>query len=238
MPQPDRASTPLHLTRLVMTAANSKKEKARRAPACLLLRVASCLMRGCLQHCVTGNTAHLSRPVASLRVWRWTPNSVATLRTLFSLIRQSGGRVPCLTAFPIAEGCIGPGREASGLRSSGACFLCVIFWFLLPLPSTDVPLFCCHASQHIDPQKKKSAAFCLIFFEFRVKIPEIFFLLCWHRNSRDGDPLISAGPCVAQISAVPVRFCILNQKHLKTSGLDPKHYQFTAASFNCGSHFQ
>ena len=64
-----------HLTRLVVTTAKSKKEKARRAPACLLLRVASCLMRGCLQHSVAGNTAHVIRPIASLRIWRLIPQS-------------------------------------------------------------------------------------------------------------------------------------------------------------------
>ena len=77
--------TPLHLTRLV---AKSKWEEARRAPACCLLRVVSCLMRGCLQHCVTRNTAHLICPIASLRVWRCTPISVVPLRTLLALIRQ------------------------------------------------------------------------------------------------------------------------------------------------------
>ena len=60
------------------------------------------------------------------------------------------------------------------------------------------------------------AALCLIYYEFRRKIPEIFSLLCWHRKRRDRDPVISARPRVAPISAVPVRFCMLNQKHFKT----------------------
>ena len=49
--------------------------------------------------------------------------------------------------------------EASGPWSSGVCFLCVVFWFLLPPQSTSVPFFCCHASEHIDPQKKKFRSF-------------------------------------------------------------------------------
>ena len=57
--------------------------------ACVLLRVASYLMRGGLQRHITGNAAYLIRPIASLSVWRWTPNSVAPLRTLLALIEES-----------------------------------------------------------------------------------------------------------------------------------------------------
>ena len=77
------------------------------------------------------------------------------------------------------------------------------------------------------------ADFCLIYYEFSRKIPEIFSLLCWHRNRRDRDPVISARPRLAPISPVPARFCILNQKHFKTSGFDLKHCQFIAAYNFC-----
>ena len=86
-------------------------------------------------------------------------------------------------------------------------------------------------------RKKDFTTFCLIYFEFRRKIHQIFSLLCWHRNTRDRDPLISAQPRLAPISAVPVRFCILNQQYSKSSRFDLKHYQFTDASFNCGPYF-
>ena len=100
--------TPLHLTRLVATAARSEKEGARSAPARLLLRVASCLMHGCLQHCVTGNAAHLIHPIASFRVLGWTPNSVAPLRTVVALIRQLAATRSMSDSLSILEGCIGP----------------------------------------------------------------------------------------------------------------------------------
>ena len=58
-------------------------------PCALTATMASSWMRGSLSHCVKGNTAHLIRPIASVRVWRWTPNSVTPLRTLLALIRQS-----------------------------------------------------------------------------------------------------------------------------------------------------
>ena len=39
-------------------------------------------------------------------------------------------------------------------------------------------------------RKINFAAFCLIYYEFCRKIPEIFSFLCWHRNRRDRDPVI------------------------------------------------
>ena len=119
-----------------------------------------------------------------------------------------------------------------GLMAHASCALCFGFCYLrnpLPCPSFAVT----HLNTSIQ-RKKNFAAFCLIYYEFCRKIPEIFSLLCWHRNRRDRDRVIYARPRLAPISAVPVRFCILNQKHFKTSGFDLKHCQFIAASFNCG----
>ena len=80
---------PLHLTQFVVTAAKSKKQKAQRALTWLVVRVALCLTRGSLEHCVIRNASHLFRPIASLRVQRCNPNSVARLRMLLALVRQS-----------------------------------------------------------------------------------------------------------------------------------------------------
>ena len=38
-------------------------------------------------------------------------------------------------------------------HSSGVCFLCFVFSFLLPPQSNGAPFFCCHASEHIHPEK-------------------------------------------------------------------------------------
>ena len=86
-------------------------------------------------------------------------------------------------------------------------------------------------------KKTDFAAFFLPYFEFRRKIREIFSLLCWNRNRLDRDPVIFARPRSAQIAIVTVKFRIMIQKHVKTSGFDLKHYQIAAANFNCGLYF-
>ena len=170
-------------------------------------------MRGSLSHCVTGNAAHLVRPIALVRVWRWTPNSVAPLRTLLALIRQ-----------PTATRSMSGGFSHSGrmYRTWEGGFGTAVFWRMLPVLCVFVfcylrnPLACpSFAVTHLNTsiqRKINFADFCLIYYEFCRKIPEIFSLLCWHRNRCDRDPVISARPRLALISPVPVRFCILNQK--------------------------
>ena len=179
-------------------------------------------MRGCLQHYVIGNAAHLIRPIASLRVWRWTPNSVAPLRTFLALIRQSAA------TRSMSDGFSHSGRMYMTWKGG---FGTAVFWRVLPVccflgfvtsaihwrgylcNPLACPSFAVTRLSTSIHRKINFAAFCLIYFEFRRKIPEIFSLLCWHRNGCDRDPVISARPRLAPISAVPVRFCILNQKH-------------------------
>ena len=115
--------SPSYHTRLVATAAKTKMERERRAPACLLLRVASCPMRCCLQRCVTGSAAHLIRPIGSLRVWPWTPNSVAPLRTLSALIRQSAATRSMFDGFS---------HSGRMYRTWKGGFETAVFWRVLP----------------------------------------------------------------------------------------------------------